>query len=159
MRKAILLIAVAAATLTGCKTTEANYKAAYDAAANLRAEREAETGPVADAAGVVSEFLSPVKLAESDAVAPALDSSRYYVAANRFKQVFNARALCCRLVDGGHTNAVVARSASDEYYVFIDSAASPSAASMLRDRLVADDSIPFGSRNGYPRIIRPITAR
>ncbi|MDE7388695.1 MAG: hypothetical protein K2M97_05520, partial [Muribaculaceae bacterium] len=67
----LVLTASTLVPLGGCKTTEANYKSAYESAAARRAERTSADGddtaaaaPIAGANGVVREFLSPAPLAD-----------------------------------------------------------------------------------------------
>ncbi len=145
-----MLLCVAA----GCKTTEANYKAAYEAAA---AQRQSQADAAddflnrPDSTVVRTMFLSPVKLADDDVVTPA-STPKYCVVVNRFKQVFNARALCRRLRGEGYADAFVVGNTDDEYFVAAFGAGTQEEARALAGRLRSDSSVPFG--RGYPAVIR-----
>lgn len=112
----IFLLAIAA--LTGCKTTEANYQAAYEAAARHVAQK-ADANDMTVEGTFRKDYLKPVKLADDDAVTPPA-TAPFVVAVHQFKQVFNAKALCRRLREAGVKNAYVAQTANDDYYVIAD---------------------------------------
>lgn len=155
--KQFLLVAAAATAMaiTGCKTTEANYRAAYEATAahrDSRADAEADFLSRSDSTAVTTVFISPVKVdPKADAVTPE-KALPFNVAVNRFKQVFNAKALCRRLRDNGWPTAYVARTADDEYFVMAVGAATQAEATALCDKVRADKSVP--ADRGYPAIVR-----
>ena len=100
--------------LTGCKTTEANYKSAYETAKEKNAasgglgaidsELAAEDSPKEIKIGdvqlpVINCRLYKATTEGDDAIVPKL----YNIAVAKFRQRFNARSLCQRLRDGGLT--------------------------------------------------------
>lgn len=121
------------AVMTGCKTTEANYRAAYDKAMAGRDSTAAleqtiygkqrpmggrtavtesgdtalvKTLPVAvtEGGGGIREWLGP-----------------YSVVVGQFKQVFNAKSMRERLADAGYPRAFVVQTAEPYYYVILSS--------------------------------------
>ena len=103
MKKTFLLLAIATLSLTACKTTEANYRAAYEMALQkdkegideetyaLIKQEEApqEIGSEGDKLRVITQSVVVTKNAGND------DASirRYNVAIGSFRQVFNAKAM------------------------------------------------------------------
>ncbi len=101
--------------LSGCKPTENNYKAAYDAAINKRKAAETVMTETADGHEVISldgprrmdvdgisinmvtEFL---RMADADVLAPS-PGLRFRVAAGRYRMPTNARAQMHVLADDG----------------------------------------------------------
>lgn len=110
MRKLVSLMIVAVAlsiSVTSCKTTEENYKAAYEIAARKQVggvtrdvssfiEREKRLGEQKVIMGDSVRMLTqPVRMVDGD------DSAihNYCVVVGDFKQVFNARSFCKRIND------------------------------------------------------------
>lgn len=128
MRK-IILASLTALTLTGCKTTEANYKAAYEAATAHGRQETDEYDPATrralerskqarqlvyivgnDTIDSVTMFLSPT----DDAPRPL---PRFGIAVRSFSQLFNAKAMCQRWRENGFPGAYVMQNAAPVYYV------------------------------------------
>lgn len=150
----LILLTVLLAMLSACKTTEANYKAAYEAAAEHRASKaDAEYDFLnrPDQSVIITEFLSVVKTSDKDTITPA-ETPKFAVAANKFKQVFNAKALCQRLRTEGFGGAYVARNPSDEYYVMVEGFSDEAQARAFMEEIKADKRLPFG--RGYPATVR-----
>lgn len=140
--------------ITSCKTTESNYKAAYETAAERRASKvdaEDDFLSIPDQSVTVTTFLSPIKTTEKDTITPA-EAPRFSVAVNKFKQVFNAKALCNRLRADGWTSAYVAQTPEDEYYVMARGFANEDEAKVCLQEIKSDKRVPFG--RGYPTLIR-----
>lgn len=154
MKISSLILLAALGVLSSCKTTEANYKAAYEAAAEHRASKsDAEDDFLnrPDQSVIITEFLSPVKTSDKDSVIPD-ETPKYAVAVNKFKQVFNAKALCERLRNEGFNGAYVARNPSDEYYVMAKGFGDETQAKAFMEEIKTDRRVPFG--RGYPAAIR-----
>ncbi len=129
----IYVAAVLCLCASGCKTTEANYRAAYDKAMAGRAERDSleqtiygrhrqgmgthlsiygtdsadvktQRVRVTETGGGVREWLKP-----------------YSVVAVQMKQLFNAVSLRERLVDNGYPRAFVVETAEPYYYIVVES--------------------------------------
>ena len=125
---ALLLIAV---LISGCKTTEANYRAAYEKAIAAREDDERETiyGGVSrqlgtrkmvengDTAQVMIKNVSPVTIAG----VKQPEVKKYMLVVGEFKQLFNAESMCKRFVNGGYSSAVVVQTAEPYYYIVADS--------------------------------------
>lgn len=127
--KQIALIAIAAiaaaATFTSCKSSEANYRAAYDTTiarqrekegidsttyARIEAERTANTAVVeGDSVRMVADRVSIVD-------GTAADLKPFGVVVGEYKQLFNARSFRNRLQAKGHP-ACVAKNSQSTYYV------------------------------------------
>lgn len=129
----LLIIPLMAAGLMSCKTSEANYRAAYEKTiagrdsadaientiygANRRsfdarqiiadgdtAEARVQRVVVTDGGGGVAEWLHP-----------------YSVVVGQFKQEFNAKSMRERLANAGYTRSFVVQTAEPYYYVLLSS--------------------------------------
>lgn len=160
MRRFLLVAATAAfvMTMSSCKTTEANYREAYEATvahresqADTAFDRESEVRT--DSAAVLTVFLSPVKSDRSaDAATPA-KAFPFNAAVNKFKQVFNAKALCHRLRDNGWPQAYVAKTPDEEFYVMAGGASTEAEAAEICSNLrKSAKTVPLG--RGYPTIVK-----
>lgn len=149
MKKFTLLI-LALASLTACKTSEANYRAAYektvaareaadegDAYAYDRDSKQSAAQAVivgSDTIPVVIERVSVVS-ADGETAPQAL---AYNVVAGRFKQRFNAFSLRDRLVAAGYKDAFVVQNAEPYYFIVAATFATAKEAQTALDRLKAD---------------------
>lgn len=161
-------VAVAAACVvmaSGCKTTEANYKAAYETTVAHRNEKTSDDVPGMKAAGtpepkdmeVAPGITLPVITAwigsAGEAGVAHRDSVRLYnVVVARFRQVFNARQMSERLRSSGYPGALVLRT-NDAYFVSTASTSSPQEAQEALRRVADDQSLRL--RSPYPLIVRP----
>lgn len=128
----ILLLAGLCALLVSqaCKTTSANYRAAYQktmaakdsADAELdetiygRARKNYGTGTVVVAGDTVKTKVQFVRVTENGGGTPDM-LLHYCVVAAQFKQVFNARSMQQRLAEGGFPSAMVVETGEPYYYV------------------------------------------
>lgn len=124
----ILAVVLALTAFTGCKTTEANYRAAYDKA-KTKGESEAVDREVYNliAKEELPDTLTygnvklPVKrLLIFDGGIPDQEKAtinRFNVVTAKFRQTFNARSMAARLKENGFKNAFVARDRENNYYV------------------------------------------
>ncbi|MBD5215193.1 MAG: SPOR domain-containing protein [Bacteroidales bacterium] len=126
----IIVIFTVIALVAGCKTSEANYRAAYEKAVAARAEDESIDStiygqvrrqmksqvmqtPDGRSVEVQSQF---VKVTENGGGIPE-NLKSYNVVAGQFKQLFNAKSLRDRLTDLGYPGAFVVETSEPYYYV------------------------------------------
>ncbi|MDE5934614.1 MAG: hypothetical protein K2K33_10240 [Muribaculaceae bacterium] len=147
--------------LSGCKTTEANYKAAYETAREKNASTigtevdsaiAGEDSPKEQTFGdvvlpTIGRRLYAVKADGADSVNPKL----YNVAVARFRQLFNARSLCARLREGGFEGAFLAMDKDRDYYVLTGTTSEAQEASVLLSETVASDV--FKPKTPFPCVI------
>lgn len=124
---ALLVGFVAALLLTSCHTTEENYRASYEIAANktkegvgaetyakIVAEQRRNTDVVnGDSVRIVPRFVSCIDVEKSA-------TRRYNVVLRDFKQVVNARSMCNRLKAEGHSAYVLCFDKEKLYYVIVE---------------------------------------
>ncbi len=153
--------------LGSCKTSEANYRAAYDKAVAGRADRidldstiygkhrrsmtSREMVVGADTVEVKTQHVSVTP--EGGGIRENL--RQYNVVVGQFKTLFNATSMRERLVDAGYPEAFVVQTAEPYYYVVLASYASLSDASAARRR-VADGSFPLPLREPLPFILQAV---
>jgi len=167
--KALLLTALLASVgLASCRTTEANYRAAYEA---TKASRIAAAGADDDGLDentrrllaqdrknrqskqiVDGDTISIVTLFAKMEQGPTDYVPRYSVVANAFSQVFNAKALCGRLQEAGFENAYIFRTSTPDYYVAAGGSDDIADIPAIRDALAKAGNP--GSRPGFPAVVR-----
>ena len=120
----------ALSALTCCKTTEANYRAAYEKAIENRDKNAVDSTIYGrfrqemKQTGVVSgNDTVPIRV-QHVAVTEGGGGIREYIrpyniVVGEFKQVFNAKSLRERLVNGGYPRAFVVNTREPYYYVII----------------------------------------
>lgn len=169
MNKFLLGVFAAAALIAaGCKTTEANYKAAYDAAIATRQtnpedglddntrrllamDRLHSRSKVITAGDTLDIIMLAVKMeSESPKSVP-----QYSVVANAFSQIFNARALQKRLIEAGFVDAYIFKTSAPDYYVAAGGSNDISAIPQILKHL--EDAGNPGSRAGFPAVIKSLT--
>ena len=135
-RKLFNIIAVSALivpTLFSCKTSEANYRSAYEKAI---AGRDSDSAVDSTIYGAQRRSMETVTLDTPDGevevrrqMVRITDGGggsdeklrRYNVVAGQFKQLFNAKSMRERLADGKYPSAFVIETAEPYYYVVIAS--------------------------------------
>lgn len=140
MKYIILFTIFFVISLASCKTSEANYRTAYEKAVALRDIEDIDDNQLApryviengDTIAVVVENVSVVK--DSD-IQPQVKS--FGVVVGKFRQRFNAMSLRDRFVDAGYNSAIVVATASDEYYIIAVSYDTAKEAKVQADRLSA----------------------
>lgn len=163
MNKIILLAMPAFALLTGCKTTEANYRAAYETAkerANTGGldstvyalmRREARPGMLKVGNDTMPLTTQYVKSTTIDGVAKPLN--RYNIVVAQFKQLFNAKSMVGRLNGAGYADAWIAETKEPLYYVIASSHGD--AASALRGLEAIKTQPPLPLRDPFPWVLQP----
>lgn len=166
LRHIPLIMLAALALLPACKTTEANYRAAYETTIAHQREKAGDTDtPALQPTGALTPrdvtvdggitlplataWLSFIKEAD---VAPRDSVRLYNVAVARFRQIFNARQMLSRLRASGYPGALILKT-RDAYFVATASTSSPDSALADLRHVEADSSISL--REPYPFIIRP----
>lgn len=134
MKKILVLLALGALA-AGCKTSEANYRAAYDKAMEGRAGRDSIENTIYGAA----RHGMDMRLARYGADSAEIKTQRvrvtegggglrewlrpYSVVAGQMKQFFNAQSLRERLADNGFPRAFVVETSEPYYYIVTGSCA------------------------------------
>lgn len=160
-RYILLLTAMIMLALTGCKTSEANYRAAYEKAKN-KGQSEAvdpevyqkiaqEEGPATLTVGGISfpgraMYLSSVPVEN----VPNGKIDKYSVTTAKFKQTFNARMMAKRLAENGFADAFVTRDRDDNYYVIAMSTDNLDEALQALDKL---KGLQVGANAPFPYVI------
>lgn len=165
----IVVLAVVAAfglsSLTGCKTTEANYRQAYQTAV---AQRE-------ESAGIDSTIYARIRnsattsslIVDGDSLpvrteyigftdGGGMDKERmkkYNVVVGQFKQVFNARQMRERLKAAGYGDAFIVHTREPLYYVAVSTSDSPEDIISEWKRVTSDKSIVL--RAPMPFVLQP----
>lgn len=163
MKKIYLVAAIASLIFTGCKTTEANYKAAYEIAKEKqeRAEDDGTGAKLQQFADPKETTVDGVKLMmHTDYVGFVTgggvtrdDLYRYNVVVGRFRQVFNAKQMRERLIAAGYEKACVVSTRDAGFYVIAISCKTPQEAEQGIERVKADSSLSL--RAPLPFILRP----
>lgn len=169
--KPILFIAAAAViVLTGCKTTEANYRAAYETAVGQREAREADGSvattelqqynaprlqvtPEGDSIMVRIERVVQTKI---DAVPTVGSLKQNNIVVGQFRQLFNARAMLERLLADGYPDAFVAQTAEPVYYVIALSSSGTAEIVADLNRVKTDTSMKL--RAPLPFVLCPLNS-
>lgn len=165
MRKLFYAAAVLslAVMMMACKTTEANYKAAYEIAKNKAtdtgdslttcllsdASRPKMMVISGDSLPVLTELVAITK----DDAPEGIHLHKYCVVSGRFAQIFNARQMRNRMVACGYSDAFLAHNRMNNYFVVVSATDNPSEAREVLDRLKSDTSIVL--RPPFPYVLRP----
>ena len=166
MKKILLYFcAIIAIAITSCKTTEENYRAAYELAKDKRTETgdslvtsqlRSSTVPRlkvigADTLPVRTIYVSSYRDNQSDV--PQGTLKKYLIVVGQFKQIFNAGSMAKRLVDSGYKNAFVVYDRQKDYYVVAEAVDSSSEASSKLREIEEDKSVVI--RSPYPYVLCP----
>ncbi len=164
MKKLIMLIAASALMcVTACKTTEANYKAAYETAR----QKKYDTGDSLTTSGLKNAdlprpmaFGSDTLMVRTEPVAQSKTEGakvsalcKYCVVTAKFRQLFNARSMCDRLLQLGYAGAMVVHNRTQQYYVVARSTDLPSEARATVEKLRADTALSL--KEPFPYVLRP----
>lgn len=128
--KYLITFIIISIALVSCKTTEANYRAAYDKAVSARTDGDSDAesfyGGASrqleqrfmiagnDTVPVSVKMVTPV-VEDGKTVAQA--SHRFMIVVGQFKQKFNALSLKKRVSAAGYTDAFVVQTSEPYYYV------------------------------------------
>jgi cell division protein FtsN len=162
MKKTFLLLTIAALSLTACKTTEANYRAAYEMALQKDKEgidedtyaliKQEEAPHEIDSDGDKLRMITQSVIVTKNAGNDAATIRRFNVAIGSFRQVFNAKAMRGRIIDKGY-DVFIVETSEPTYYVIAAACDTIEQAKEVIERLQADESIVL--RHPYPCILQP----
>lgn len=163
----LLPLAAAAITLlaVGCKTTESNYRQAYETAVTKNRESSGVDSTIyarirnsakmselvagSDTLPLRTEYIGYTE----DGGSSREHLKRYNVVVGQFKQVFNARQMRARLQGSGYADAFIVHTREPLYYVCTATCATPEEAAAAFRRVTDDKSIVL--RSPLPFILRP----
>ena len=166
------IIAALSATLIvmgagGCKTSEKNYRTAYEKTVSSKNENNVTEFDKT----VYGRYRRAVREAEAEApsgrktatqvIAVSVTENgggikewlkRYSVCVGAFKQLFNANSLRQRLVDNGYPRAFLVQNAEPYYYIVIDSSDNLDEMIDLSRKISAASPVPL--KEGFPFILQ-----
>lgn len=163
----IVAALAALAALGGCKTTEANYRAAYDKAVAGRdsamqfdqtvygnQRRAIDSRLVTTDAGDSADVrtMRVAVIVEGGGLNEWLKA--YNVVVGQFKQQINAVSMRERLVEAGYPRAFVVETPEPYYYVVLESMSSAPDAIHACHALKSDKKFPFPLRAPLPFLIK-----
>lgn len=156
------LIVLTTIFMTGCKTSEDNYRAAY------------QTAKTASADGIDSTIYAKIRqeavptaiLANGDSVRTQAEFTTIYcepgdtvpsvipygIVVAQFKQIFNAKAMRQRLREAGYPNACIVSTREPLYYVVAESHNDINSAAKGLQRITDDNAVK--TRAPFPWILR-----
>lgn len=164
MKKFIFLsICMAVLSLGACKTTEANYRTAYETAKQKATDtgdslttqnlRQSMMPRPLTVDGITFDALTlPVRVTEGT-TADVSALKRYCIVVGKFRQVFNAKSMASRLVSGGYPGAFVVENRDKEFFVVAQSTEISTEIPAILDRIAKDSSLTL--REPYPYVLRP----
>lgn len=163
MKYSLFFIMLAACILTGCRTTEANYRAAYEVAHRKSEQKSPVEGTVYEK--IRNESVESRMVAGNDTVPMNTvmvgavkdftnpdDIKQYSVAVNQFKQIFNARSQAQRLRDAGYPQATVVMTSEPLYYVIAGGADNAAEAMEIYHRVKKDKAIV--TKSPFPWVLK-----
>ena len=128
MKKLLALIAIATVLLTGCKTTEENYRKSYEATIANAKEKDME-GLDSETYNKVIASQRPKSVTVQGADVPMTtgyevmfngdnkDLKKYNVVVGAMRQQFNAKAFCNRLKEEAGCNAYIMTDKDHNYFI------------------------------------------
>ena len=159
----MLLVAIFMVILSGCKPTEANYRAAYLAAKEKneaespveatiydRIRKEAINSELVDGNDTIPMMTVPVKCTPGESNPSSV--KLYSVTVAQFKQIFNARSMAERLRAQGYENATVVENGEPLYYVIASTYETADSAAMGFRYLNSDSNVKC--RPPYPCVMK-----
>ena len=163
--KQIIYIAIIIAifsTISACKTTEQNYRAAYELAQQKKTDTDTitdrlinrEAGPARVTVDGVSlpmkaEYTRPIRDLEGFNIG---DFKKYNVVIASFRQLFNAESVRKRAIEGGFDKAFIVINNEQVYIVIAESCSTPAEAEAALKKV--NDAKPVVMKSPYPYIMR-----
>lgn len=166
MNKLLITIALAGATLCSCRTTEANYRAAYEATRASQAVADSDDGLGENTRRMLNldkKQHQYIQIVGTDTLnvtnvfailedGPDNHVPQFSVVSNAFSQLFNARALMQRLKEAGFENAYIFKTPVPDYYVAAGGSENIADIPAIIKALNAAGNP--GSRAGFPAVVR-----
>lgn len=162
------MLIAALVAVTSCKTSEANYREAYDKA---MAGRDSVAGfestiygryrrqmhsEVAVVGGDTVEVRVQAVMATPDGGGTGETLRTYGLVVGQFKQAFNARSLRERLAGAGYQRAVIVNTAEPYYFVLLDTYDALSEASAAAREITSDKDFPVAMKSPLPFILKAV---
>lgn len=156
---------LAAMALTSCKTTEENYRRAYEAAAEQKRENTGIDSTIyarirnsaTNARLVVGSDSLPLRkeyIGYTDGGGSSRENvRRYNIVVGQFRQIFNAKQMRQRLIDGGYEGTMIVHTREPMYYVIASSVSTPEEALAAWQRVTSDKNIVL--RSPLPFVLSP----
>ena len=165
MKKLVLPLAVLLLLgAAGCKTTEANYRTAYEKAKEKKISEKDEddaklmdlqrprmTAFGADTLPVRSFYIGYTRDGGADKDHSVVKG--FCVVVGQFKQVFNARSMRQRLIADGYADALVVNDNMKNYYVVATTSNNAHQASLDLERVNADKKLVL--KPPFPYVLLP----
>lgn len=150
--------------MTGCKTSEKNYRAAYEVAKQKMNESAVDStvlDKISQAQQPKETILEGVTLPirtfpigyAKDGGASKEVVRRYNVVVGQFRQIFNAKAMRERLRINGYEGAFVLTDRNQNFYVVAVSCSTPAEAAVALDKVKANPTISL--KAPLPWILQP----
>lgn len=167
MKKIWALVAITiTVVMTSCRTTEANYRAAYEATKASQAAVSADDGLDENTRRLLNlnnRQQQYVQIVDTDTLnitnifatieeGPMEVAPQFAVVANAFSQIFNAKALLKRLQDAGFKDAYIFKSSVPDYYVAAGGSDNVADIPAIVEALAKAGNP--GSRAGFPAVVR-----
>lgn len=160
MKKIYLAAATLAVALTfsGCKTTEANYRAAYEVAKKRQTQDDGDEAALMQQASLprqhtIDGVTLPVRYEAigypADGGATPANVKTFNVVVGQFKQIFNARQMRKRLMDNGYPESMIVSNREPVYYVIARTCATAAEAAEALRRVSDDPSLSLRSPLPY----------
>lgn len=160
----LLLIALVVMGMSSCKTTEANYRSAYEVA---KEKKDADNADVdmtlldkqqpkptvfgTDTIPTRSFFIGYTKDGGADKDRSVVKG--FCIVVGKFKQVFNARSMRQRLIDNGYPGAFVVHDNLKDYYVVASATNNAHQAALDLAKVKADSSLVL--KPPFPYVLMP----
>lgn len=163
---AVLTALAALIAVTGCKTSEANYRAAYEKAVAQRdnsteldstiygRHRRSLTTREAVVDGDTIQYKSQHVRVTEQGGGIRENLRRYSVVVGQFKTLFNAKSMRERLVDAGYPATFVVETAEPYYYVVLSSHDNLQQAADALEKVRADRKFPISMREPLPFVLQ-----
>lgn len=151
--------------MVGCKTTEQNYRAAYEVAKEkhdsvggidntIYSRMRPKGSGIQIVAGSDTLSMHTMHIAMTENGGATKDNiRRYCVVVGQFKQLFNARSMRERLINSGYQDAMILNTAEPLYYVVAGSVSTTDEIAALVEHIRTDRSLLI--RDPFPWILRP----
>lgn len=169
MKRLPVIMMLLVVLLSACKTSEENYRKAYESAKEQQREATGIDSTIygrirnsaAQSVLVVGGDSLPVRR-EYVGYTPDGGSTRdnvlrYNVVVGQFRQLFNAREMRQRLVNQGYDGAMIVNTREPLYYVIASTASTPEDAQAAWHRVMTDPSLVL--RSPLPFILTPARFR
>ena len=165
MRSLPLIVLVFVVMLVACKTTEENYRQAYETAVGNSRESSALDSTIYNrmrnnvktSALAVGSDTMPMRIEyigyTKDGGAMGASVKKFNVVVGQFKQVFNAQQMRLRLIASGYDSAFIVNTREPLYYVCTATCSSVEEVAQEMKKVRSDESIVL--KAPLPFVLRP----